>query len=170
MYKSALKFGSTAGAILIAVIILPFYWQDSEELIEHMRWGEIVGYLTMVLAMTLVYFAIREQRSRLGGRIGYGAAVLTGLLTALVAATVFGLATVLLYTAMGPERTHEFMQLYVQHAAGADEQARAQALADYQAHRQLFLSPWFNGLLMFATVLPIGLLLSLLFAWWLRRQ
>lgn len=170
MLKPALKYGLIAAAILIAVIILPFYWQDPERLSESMRRGEVVGFLTMALAMGLVYFAIREQRGRLGGRIGFGVGILTGLLTSLVAATVFGLATVLLYTAMGPERTHEFMQMYVQHAAGADEQARAQALADYETHRHLFLSPWFNGLLMFATVLPIGLLLSLIFAWWLRRQ
>ncbi len=172
MLKLALKYGLIAAAIMIAVIIVPFYWQDQDPaaLSERMKLGEIVGFLTMALAMALVYFALREQRSRLGGRLGFWQGVLTGAATTMVAATVFGLATTLLYVAMGPERTYEFMQLYIQYSAGADEMARAQALAEFEANRGLWLSPWFNGALMFATVVPIGLLLTLISAWWLRSD
>lgn len=173
MPKLALKYGSIAAAIMIAVIILPFWLRSPDELLAGMKWGERIGYATMLLAMGLVYFAIREYRERHGGGVlGFGKGLQVGTSVSLVAALVFGLATVALYTAMGPERIDAFMRLYMEYMAGegATPEALAKALSDYEAQRQLWLNPWFQGLLMFATVLPIGLAVSLVSAWLLRRR
>ncbi len=176
MFNIALKYGLIAAAVLIAAIILPFWFQnieaiasDPEAFKARMRWSEVVGYLTMLVAMGLIFFALREYRTRLGGALGFGAGLKLGALVSLIAATLFGAATAALYAAMGPEQTDAFMRLYMEHAAGADPAAQAKALADYEANRGMWLNPAFQAFIMFATVFPIGVLVSLVSAWWLRK-
>jgi hypothetical protein len=176
MFNIAFKYGLIAAAVLIAVIILPFWFQnidaiaaDPEAFKARMRWSEVVGYLTMLAAMGLIVFALREYRARLGGSLGFAAGLKLGVLVSLIAASLFGVATAALYAAMGPEQTDAFMRIYMEHAAGPDPAAQARALADYESNRGLWLNPAFQAFIMFATVLPIGVLVSLLAAWWLRR-
>jgi len=173
MLKVSGKYGAIAALLMTAVIILPFWWQSPEALLQRMQLGQVVGYLTMLLAMGLIHFALREYRDKhRGGRLRFWEGCRLGVLTSVIAAGLFGLATVALYAAMGPERTDEFMRLYVAFAAGeqAAPEQLARAMEQYEAHRALYLNPWFQGLLMFATVLPIGLLVSLVSAWLLRRD
>jgi hypothetical protein len=177
MLKTAVKFGVISGAIIIAAIIVPFWWQsvdailaDPEGFKASMRRGEVVGYLSMLVAMSLVFFAMREHRNRLGGSLGFLQGMKVGVLVTLVSATLFGVATGIMYAAMGVEHTDAFMRLYMEHAAGADPVAQARALADYEANRDLWLNHWFQGFVMFATVVPIGVLVSLPSAWWHSRR
>lgn len=171
MLKTSLKYGLIAAALMIAVIIVPFWVQDIDRLLERMGWGQVVGYATMVVALGLIFFALREHRNRVGelsfaGGLGLGLAI-TG-----VAAGAFGIATSALYYAMGPEETERFMRAYVEYSAGAGASSGqiAQALAEYEAQRHLWLNPWFQGALMFATVALLGLVVSVLAAWLLRTR
>jgi hypothetical protein len=177
MFKTAIKFGAIAGTIIIAAIIVPFWWQsvdailaDPEGFKASMRRGEVVGYLSMLVAMSLVFFAMREHRNRQGGSLRFLQGLKLGVLVTLIAATLFGLATGILYASMGVEQTDAFMRLYMEHAAGPDAAAQAKALADYEANRDLWLNHWFQGFVMFATVVPIGVLVSLPSAWWHSRR
>lgn len=168
-----LKYGFIAAAIMTAVIILPFAIRDPENLLENMGWGEVVGYTTMIVAMSLIFFALKEHRERnLGGVMRFRTGLLTGLAVTLVAALLFGLATAGLYAWMGPERTDEFMHAYIRYSAGADAspQELAEAMASYEAQRNLWLNPFFQGFVMFGTIVPIGLVISLISAAVLRPR
>lgn len=167
MRNLVLKYGGLIAAILTAVMLVPLAFQTTDEMIANMELGEIVGYTTMVVAMGLIFFALREHRNRnLGGVMTFRTGFLTGLAVSAVAAVLFGLAAALFYAWLGPERTHEFMQAYV--AAKADDVPAE--LATYESQRGLWGNPLFQGFVMFATVLPIGLVMSFAAAAVLRTR
>lgn len=167
MRNLVLKYGGLIAAILIAVMLVPLAFQTTDQMIANMDLGEIVGYTTMIVATGLIFFALREHRNRnLGGVMSFRTGFLTGLAVSAVAAVLFGLATALFYAWIGPERTHEFMQAYV---VARSEDASA-ALAAYESQRGLWGNPLFQGFVMFATVFPIGLVMSLVSAAVLRAR
>lgn len=171
MLKTAFKYGLIAAALMTAVIIIPFWLRDPERLLEQMGWGEVVGYATMIVALGLVFLALREHRGRAGSLTFLGGLGL-GLAVTAVAAAAFGLATTGLYYGMGPERTDDFMRAYVEHTAGSEASAEelARALTEYEGQRHLWLNPWFQGFVMFATVAGLGVVVSLLAAGLLRTR
>jgi hypothetical protein len=173
MRNLVLKYGGLIAAILTVVMLVPLAFQSTDEMIANMELGEIVGYATMIVAMGLVYFALREHRNRnLGGVMGFRTGFLTGLAVSAVAALLFGAATALLYAWLGPDRTHEFMQAYVIHSLGpsATPDDVSAALAAYESQRGLWGNPLFQGFVMVATVFPIGLVVSLVSAAALRAR
>lgn len=173
MRNLVLKYGSLIAAILIAVMLVPLAFQTTDEIIANMELGEIVGYTTMIVATGLIFFALREHRNRnLGGVMNFRTGFLTGLAVSAVAAVLFGAATALFYVWFGPDRTHEFMQAYVVYSLGpsATPDDVSTALAAYESQRGLWGNPLFQGFVMFATVFPIGLVMSLASAAVLRAR
>lgn len=171
MLKIGFKYGLIAAALMIAVIVVPFWLQTPERRIAQMGWGEIVGYATMIVALALIFFALREQRNR-AGTLPFRSGLALGLMVTAIAAAIFGVATMGLYAAMGPDETDAFMRAYVEHKAGAAGNGEQPALvrAEYERNRHLWLNPWFQGFLMFATVAALGAVVSVLAAWLLRSR
>lgn len=171
MLKSALKYGLIAAALMIAVIVIPFWLQSPERRLEQMGWGEIVGYATMVVALSLIFFALREHRKRTG-TLSFRTGLALGLAVTAIAAAAFGLATTGLYYSMGPEETDAFMRAYVEYSVGDEATAEevARAHREYESNRRLWLNPWFQGFVMFATVALLGIVVSLPAAWLLRTR
>jgi hypothetical protein len=171
MLKTVLKYGLIAAALMIAVIILSFWWQGVDRVIERMDMRAVVGYATMVVALGLIFFALREDRSRVG-ELPFARGLGLGLAITGVASGLFGLATVALYAAIGPGETDRFLRAYVEHGAAqsGDAEAVIAAVADYEAGLHLWLNPWFHGLVMFITVALLGVVISLLASWLLRTR
>lgn len=170
MRNVIVKYGITAALVMGALMIVPFWLGGPSKATEGLGLKEVLGYATMVVAMSLVFFAIREYRSAVD-RLTFVRGFAVGAGVTLVAALGFGLATVLLYAVlMSPEQIDGFMRAYVEQSAGADSEAVATALQDYEANRHLWQNPWFQGLVMFGTVLPIGLMASTVSALILRSR
>lgn len=170
MQKVVLKYGLGAALVMSALVIVPFWLSDPAKVMESLGQREVVGYATMVVAMSLVFFAIREHRGEVG-RITFGRGFAVGAAVTLVAALGFGLATVVLYAfLMTPEQIDVFMRAYVAQSAGSSPEAVASALSQYEANRPLWHNPWFQGLLMFGTLLPIGLVATTVSAMVLRTR
>ncbi|HKX84187.1 MAG TPA: DUF4199 domain-containing protein, partial [Pyrinomonadaceae bacterium] len=88
MKKVVLTFGLIAGAI-VAVLVWVIAWLCDRDIISLDR-AEIVGYATMLIALTMVFFGIKSYRDNYsGGCISFGKGVKVGLLISLVAALMY---------------------------------------------------------------------------------
>jgi hypothetical protein len=163
------RYGLAASAVMAVVFFAPSLVFGVRP--EWMRIGEIVGYTTMVLAMTATVLAMRAERERRGGRITFGGAFAVGAGVSLVAAALFGVATWLWLVIGGDALPEALMAYYAAQieGSGLPEAEAAARLQELQDMRWMFYNRPLQGLVMFATVFPIGILESLIGAWFVRR-
>ncbi len=152
MKNTVLKFGPYG--FLVALLIFlggSFFGQDVDFSIQ-----EVIGYATMVASLSFVFFGIKHYRDKENnGIVSFGKAVLIGMLISLFTATGIAIADYIYTKAINPD----FFQEYV-------EVMRA------QGHKEEILDYGSGGmaLLMFATVMIIGLIVSLISALVLQRK
>jgi hypothetical protein len=169
--KHTLNFGLIAGVVMSLILFGPYFvvgpdpdWAQN--------WGRVIGYAGMVLALTATYFAMRAERERAGGTIGFGRALGIGLGVSGVAAVFFGLATWAFYAAVGDALPQKLYDAYLAaaQAGGGDPAAVAARVTEVQSMRDFFFNYPLQGAVMAATVFLIGAVESLIGAAILRRR
>lgn len=117
---------------------------------------EVIGYLTIGLSLVFVYFGLRYYRDRVNaGKLRFGKAFSIGLLITLFPATGIALADVLYTTVINPD-------FFSNYAATMRSEGFTGEIPEY--------SSGFMALLMFLTVLIIGLVITVLSALILKRK
>jgi hypothetical protein len=133
----------------------------------------IVGYLTMLIALSMVFVGIKRYRDEhLGGVIRFPTALLVGLGISLIACLIYALG----WEAYLYSTDYTFMADY---SASMIEQARAQGAspaelaameADMQGFIEMYESPLMRFLLTVSEIAPVALAVSLVSAALLRRR
>ncbi|MCW5911533.1 MAG: DUF4199 domain-containing protein [Cyclobacteriaceae bacterium] len=172
MKKITLIYGLIAGTIVAAMmfITIPMY-KNGTLSFDH---GELVGYTTMVIALSMVFFGIKSYRdNQAKGVISFGAGFKVGILITLVASVMYGLAWEVSYHSIGDE----FMKKMNEHqinemkAESATEQELEKAIKQWESFGELYKNPLFRfAFTMFVEIFPVGLVISLISAGLLRKK
>src|ERR1700712_2592846 len=107
MKKTVLVFGGISGLIsaLMFFITIPLYESGALDLNN----GMYIGYTTMVIASSMIFFGIKSYRDKqLGGIIKFGNAMKVGALIALVASFIYAIGWEIDYNFVYPD----FMDFY----------------------------------------------------------
>lgn len=171
MKRIVLTYGLIAGAIVGAMLLItmPMYQAGTLNLDN----GELLGYTTMTIALSLIFFGVKNYRDRyLGGEISFLKAVQVGLLIMLVAGAVYALCWEVSYRNIGEEFTAKMTQHYMDKmkADGATEAELAEARADWESFSQLYKNPVIRFGVTLMEITPVGVLLTLVSAALLRRK
>ena len=168
MKTTVLRYGACA-AISICVLFL-LGWTLGKGL--SIAAQEVIGYMSMVVSLSFVFFGIKHFRDQVnGGIVSFGKALRLGLLISLITAIAFGTLDVVYVKYINPD----FYETYYAHMveelrASVDEAALPAALDKLEAQKAFFGNAFMNFTLMFLTVLLIGFIISLLSAWGLQRK
>ena len=170
MKKTVLTFGVIAG-VMISVLM-----DGSLILANKIGSGHnsmLLGYTMMVASFLLIYFGVRSYRdNNLGGQISFGRAFACGILIALIT-TVFYVATwEILYFNFMPHFMDSYWaaQIHKVQARGLDPATTAAKIAEIQHSQQLYENPFVNMAYTFMEPLPVGLIITLISAFVLRRK
>lgn len=107
MKKIVLTYGIIGGIIVSAMMWLTLGSGSHD--FDNGMW---IGYTTMVIALSTIFFAIKTYRDKhLGGAIKFGKAFLLGLLITLVASTMY----VASWMALSASSKQDFMAEYYEH-------------------------------------------------------
>jgi len=89
MKKTVFVYGLIAGFLSICILVFsPLFMGDLN--MESMANGMVIGYVCITLSAILICFGIASyKKNHLGGSISYVQAIKVGLLTCLVASTVY---------------------------------------------------------------------------------
>ena len=156
MKSTILKYGIYAAVTIVGLFAA-----------ETIIWGmtldyktsEALGYLSMFISLSFIYFGVKAYRDEeAGGSISFVQALKVGALIALLPAAAFFLYNVGFFTLYG----EQFAEYSLQSMS-------AEQRAQLEANKELFMNPFFQGLVMFLTVYVIGFALSLLSAMVLQR-
>ena len=169
MKKTVLTFGLIAGAMLSAMMLATLPFMDS----IGFEYGEILGYSSMVLAFLLTFFGIRSYRDNVaGGTVGFGRALVVGLLISAVAAMCYVATWELIYFKLTPDFGAKFQAHLIEKARknGESEEAIARRKAELERFVELYRNPAFNAAVTFLEPLPVALVVSLVSAGVLSRR
>jgi uncharacterized protein DUF4199 len=169
MKKTVLTFGLIAGAIMAAMMFatLPFMHKIGFDK------GEIVGYTTMILAFMLVFFGIRSYRQNVsGGQITFGRAFAVGILITLVACVCYVVAWEIIYFNFMPDFADKYASYIVEKArtSGATQQVIDAKLEQMKSFKAMYDNPFINAAITFVEPFPIGLIVTLISAAFLRKK
>jgi len=133
---------------------------------------EVIGYTTMVVSLVFVYFGIKHYRDKENnGTVSFGKALAIGVLISLFAALAFGIMDVIYVKYINPDFTTEYYATITEQMKNSLPEAEYQIkVAELEAQKELFSSPLMTFLLMSATVLIIGFIISLISGLILQRK
>jgi hypothetical protein len=163
MKKIVLIYGLLSGAIVGSMffITMPLYERGTLT----MENGELVGYSTMVVALSLIFFGVKSYRdNHLSGSITFGKALKVGLLITLVASLIYAITWEVIYNTMTDFVTEMGDKYFEKLRADGTTQAK---IDEYAA---MYENPFIRFAMTLMEIAPIGILISLFSAGLLRMK
>ncbi|MEQ1923452.1 MAG: DUF4199 domain-containing protein [Pyrinomonadaceae bacterium] len=174
MKKVVLTFGLLGGLIISGLV-----W-GTATLVDRGVIGfdrlEIVGYSSMIIALSMVFFGIKSYRDNYAeGRLRFWKGVQVGMLISLIAGVLYWGGAVS-YGLANPGFDERFMQKFTELKVGQLQQQGApqekidSAKAEVDMMAGLFKSPILFFLICMVEILPVGFIVTLISAGLLRRK
>jgi hypothetical protein len=171
MFATAFRYGAISGAIVIAVLVAGIALSDAQGN-GHLFSSEVFGYLVMIVALSMIFLAVRDYRNKkLGGVIKFLPALGLGLLVAAIA----GLAYVIGWEIYLAATDYAFMDNYIaqmieaKRAAGVSGPEFDAYVAQLEQMKTAYANPLFRLPMTFLEIFPVGLLIALISAAILRN-
>lgn len=169
MKRVILSYGGLAGTVVIGTAILTLTLSGE----IHAGGAEWLGYLVMIVALSLIFLGIKRYRDHeLGGVIRFGTAVLLGLGITLVASVIY-VAVWEVYLSM---TDYAFIDDYTRsmieakEAAGVAGPALQAEIESMSRLKEQYANPVFRLPMTFLEIFPVGLLITLVSAGLLRNS
>jgi hypothetical protein len=169
MRKTVLTFGLISGAISSLMMIAIVAFGDRIGFDK----GPVLGYTSIVLSFLLVFFGIRSYRDNIGnGEITFLKALAVGISITLISSICYVVTWEVIYYNFLPD----FWDRYGAHlvgklrAAGASDAAIQTRLQRVAKYKEMYKNPLLNAALTFIDPFPIGLVITLISAFILRRE
>jgi len=169
MLRTILTFGVAAGVIIIAPMSLMALKLDT----GHGAYAMLLGYLTMILAFSLIFMGTKRYRdTALGGVIRFWPALGLGLGITVTASIIYviGWEIALAATHYSFADSYGAAMLNAARAKGASPAKLAQVAAEAQAFRTQYADPLYRLPMTFIEVFPVGVVISLITAAVLRNS
>lgn len=170
MKKIVIICGSIAGLIVSAMLAITVTMSHKSGNLEG---GMLLGYATMVIAFSLIFVGIKNYRDKhSNGVISFGKAFKTGLFITLIASTIYVIVWLVSYYFFIPD----FGEKYAAHmlgqlkAGGASEVEIAEQTKKMARFNEMYKNPLFNALITYMEIIPVGLLISLISSFILKRK
>jgi hypothetical protein len=170
MLRKVLSYGLVAGLIAgVPPSVMLVVLKDHPPL----SYGMVIGYLTMLIAFTTIFAAIKRHRdAQLGGVIRFWPALGLGVGISLVAGILYVLAweTTVAVTHIDFASGYAAALVKQQQAKGVTGEALAGVVAEMERFKVQYANPLYRLPMTFAEIFPVGVLVSLVSAALLRNS
>ena len=170
MLRTIVKYGVIAGLVVGAFEFATFVGFSG---MPPLKYGMVIGYTTMLVALSAVFVGIKRYRDvDRGGVVGFWPAFAIGLGISFIA----GLFYVAAWEAVQAATHMDFATSYAkaiiasEQAKGASAEAMAKLHADMAAFKVQYADPMFRLPMTFVEIFPVGVLVSLVSAGLLRNR
>ena len=171
MKKIVIVNGVIAGLIVSGIMVI------SHPMIEDGRIGydngQLVGYASMVLALSLIFFGIRTYRDQvLNGIISFGQAVKVGLFITLVASVMYAITWDLYYRVAASDFSEKYTAHYLEkmEKEGASQEEISSMRTHMEAFNELYENTFVRFGITMIDIVPVGLVITLISAAFLKRS
>jgi hypothetical protein len=174
MRKVILTFGLLAGAIVSVLILIGIVlWERTGKILVE---NELVGYATMVIALSMIFFGIKSYRDNYqSGKIRFWKGFQVGMLITLVASLMYAI-TWETYLHVRPAGYQAFIDYYVEcqinkkKEKGVSAAEIDQLVKTMDNMRSWIRNPALRFGMTLMEILPVGILITLISAGVLRKK
>lgn len=172
MRKIVITYGLISGAIIITLMLISMYlWNKG---IINFDNGELFGYSSMLVALSMVFFGIKSFRdNQISKSIGFWKAAQVGILISLMAAVVYASAWEV-YMQTNPENTffEEYSAHYIEklREKGTPAEEIEKTIVEMDGFKEMYKNPLIRFGFTLMEILPVGIIVTLVSAAILRRK
>lgn len=172
MQKTVLNYGLISGIIVslwMSVTMLGFGCFSD----ENMEWGMALGFAGMIIAFAFIFVAIKNYRDKFnGGAVSFGKAFTIGLWISLIASTFYVVTWLIIYYNFMPDFMEKYAAKAIEQiqASGAPAAEIKEQVAELEHNKELYKNPIFVVLFTYVEILPVGLLISIVTALFLKKK
>ncbi|WP_298756227.1 DUF4199 domain-containing protein [uncultured Psychroserpens sp.] len=168
MKNTVIRFGLYGLAVAVILFLLALVFGKGLSYSNQ----EIIGYTTMVASLSFVFFGIKHYRDHVNdGVVSFGKALLIGVLISAMVGIGIGIADYLYTTVINPDFAQEFLDTSIKGLeetySGAELEAKKNELTQQMND---YGGSGFLAFIMFASVVIIGFIISLISALILQRK
>ena len=170
MKKIVLTFGLISGAIAAGLMWLMMgLFKTGTVNFDN---GEIFGYTTMIVALSMVFFGIKSYRDNNGGRIGFWKGVQVGILISLISAACYAVSWEVYYRTSGGDFMQEYTAHYIEKMKekGAPPEEIEKTQKDMAYFGEMYKNPIIRFGMTLLEILPVGILVTFISAALMRRR
>ena len=173
MKKNIINNGLIAG-VVVSILMLSSvnYLSHCEGNVDYDT-SMLIGYASMLIAFSLVFVGIRNYRDKYNeGVISFGKAFKIGIIIVLIASTIYVAAWLIDYFFFIPD----FMEKYAAHmlvelrASGASQVEIDKQTTEMANFATMYKNPFINAMMTYAEILPVGLIVTLISSFILKRK
>ena len=169
MKKTILTFGLISGALISLMMALTIPFQDK----IGSGHSYVIGYTTIVLAMLFTFFGIRSYRDNIGkGQITFAKAFAVGISITIISCICYVVTWEIMYFNFMPDFMDKYAASVLQkmQASGATAAAIQQKTQELDKLKVMYKNPLFNVAMTFIEPFPVGLVITLISAAFLRKK
>lgn len=169
MKKIIITYGIIGGAIVSFMLIGGVaLWND----VISYGMAEIVGYTTMLIAMSTIFVGIKKYRDhQLGGIISFGKGFKVGILITLITSLMY-VITWMIIMQISPDISDGYFERWIEDIRNSGEtQEIIQAkIAEANEMKNMYTNPFVQFGMTLLEIFPVGLLVTLLSALILKKK
>ncbi|ELR68290.1 hypothetical protein C900_00554 [Fulvivirga imtechensis AK7] len=170
MKKVIITYGLIAGAIVTALMYINFSLSGEE---MDFDLGEILGYLTMIISLSTIFFGIKTFRDKHNeGIVSFGKAFRIGLFITLIAACMYAIGWEVYYQTSASDFMTKYTAHYIEklESSGASAEEIEQKAQEMKVMQEYYANPFIRFAWTIMEIFPIGLVISLVSAAILRKK
>ena|ERR1044071_5696959 len=173
MKKNILVYGLVSGIIVSVIMLFTVNYISHCEGSVDFSTSMLIGYASMLLSFSMVYVGIRNYRNKFnGGVISFGKAFKVGIMIVLIASTIYVVSWLIAYYFFIPDfmekySAFELDKLKASGASPVEIEKETKEMADFA---RMYKNPFFNALMTYIEILPIGLVVTLISSLILKRK
>ena len=161
MLRTILKYGVIAGLVVGGFELVTFTAFSG---MPPLKYGMLIGYTTMLIALSAVFVGIKRHRDVDGGGvIGFWPAFGVGLGISFIAGIFYVAAWEVVQATSNMDFASAYSQAIIasENAKGASAETLAKLAADMESFKVQYANPMFRLPMTFVEIFPVGVLVSL---------
>ena len=173
MQKNIIIYGLIAGIVVSILMLFSVNYISHVEGKVDYNTSLLIGYASMLIAFSLVYIGIRNYRDKYnGGVISFGKAFKIGIMIVLIASTLYVVAWLIDYFFFIPDFMEKFsaQELDKLKSSGASQIEIDKETKEMANFAKMYKNPFFNAMMTYAEILPVGLFVTLISTLILKRK
>ena len=173
MQKNILTYGLISGIIVSGIMLFSMNYYNHCEGNVDWNMGMAIGYASMLIAFSMVFVGIRNYRDKFNdGIISFGKAFKIGILIVLIASTMYVISWLIFYFFFMPDFMDKFNVREIENmkrsgATISEIESKTREMADFA---KMYKNPFFNAMMTYAEILPVGLIVTLISSLILKRK